>query len=375
MSDRTKADLPAVGRTFALPGDYVAGGPYGSGHINDTFRVTYRQGRTNVRYIHQRINHEVFTNPPALMENIHRVTHHIRSKWEAAGAADVARRALTLIPTGQGEAYHQDDAGAYWRTYVFVEGASTHDVLQTPAQAREAAFAFGRFQAQLADLPGPRLHETIPHFHDTPKRLDALQDAVARDVCGRAAGVAEERRFIFARSAETRHLLDLHRAGRIPERVTHNDTKLNNVMLDDTTGEGLCVIDLDTVMPGLALYDFGDMMRTALSPAAEDERDVSKVVARLDFFAALVEGYLAAAGDMLTADECEHLAFSGRLITLEIGIRFLTDYLTGDRYFKIQRPDHNLDRARTQIALVKRMEAQREEMEQAVRRIRAKHGH
>jgi len=369
VTERNKADLPAVGRSFALPGEYVRGGPFGSGHINDTFCVTYRQDGQDVRYIHQRINHQIFTNPPALMENIQRVTEHVRSKYEAAGAYDAARRALTLVLSGQGMAYHQDEAGAYWRTYLFVEGTTTYDVLQKPDQARETAFAIGQFHKQLADLPGPRLHETIPHFHHTPKRLEALYQAVERNVCGRAASVSDELQFIFARADETRRLLDLHHAGRIPERITHNDTKLNNVMLDDVTGKGVCVIDLDTVMPGLALYDFGDMMRTTLSPASEDEPDVSKVTARIEVFEALAEGYLAAAGDMLTPDEREQLAFSGRLITLEIGIRFLTDHLEGDRYFKIHRPGHNLDRARTQIALVKSMEAQDDAMQDCLRHI------
>jgi len=371
MTEPNQLDLHDIGLAFALPGEFIRGGLYGSGHINDTFCVTYRQNGQDIRYIHQRINHHVFTNPPALMENIQRVTGHVRSKWLAQGMPDAATRSLTLIPSKDGAAYVLDATGAYWRTYVFVEGASTHDVLQTPAQARETAFAIGQFQAQLTDLPGPRLHETIPHFHNTPKRLEALKLAAERDVCGRANNIHNELNFIFARADATRRLLDLHRAGRIPERITHNDTKLNNVMLDHVTGKGICVIDLDTVMPGLVLYDFGDMMRTTLSPAPEDERDRSKVTARMDIFEALAEGYLAATDDMLTPDERDHLVFSGQLITLETGIRFLTDYLEGDRYFKTHRPDHNLDRARTQIALVKSLESHEDAMQECLRSVRA----
>ncbi len=374
MNRNTPADFSPIGKAFNLPGELVEAIPYGSGHINDTFRATCRDAGRETRYILQRINHNIFKNPVALMDNIQRVTEHVRSKWAETSLPDRGRRALTLVKAADGQPLHQDAEGSYWRTYVFVEGASTYDVLQTPAQAREAAYAFGRFQAHLVDLPGPRLHETIPHFHDTPKRLDTLLAAVERDPCKRKASIKSELDFVLARAEGTRRLQDLQRAGRIPERITHNDTKLNNVMLDDQTGEGVCVIDLDTVMPGLALYDFGDMMRTALSPAAEDERDTSKVAARLEVFEALADGYLAAAGAILTPDERAQLVFSGQLITLETAIRFLTDYLEGDRYFKIHRPDHNLDRARTQIALIRSMEEQDEAMQRTVLNCLAKLG-
>jgi Ser/Thr protein kinase RdoA (MazF antagonist) len=239
-------------------------------------------------------------------------------------------------------------------------------VITTPAQAREAARAFGHFQAMLADLPAPRLEETIPRFHHTPSRFATLIAALETDACHRARDVKREIDFVTQREPVTRHLLDLHQAGRIPERITHNDTKINNVMMDPDTNEGMCVIDLDTVMPGLALYDFGDMVRTATSPAPEDERDLSKVTMRMEIFEALAEGYLAAAGSVLNPAEIDHLAYSSKLIALETGIRFLTDHLGGDTYFKIHRPNHNLDRARTQFKLVESIEAQEEQMKKSV---------
>jgi aminoglycoside phosphotransferase (APT) family kinase protein len=246
--------------------------------------------------------------------------------------------------------------------YDFITNAHTHDVIRSPEQAYQAAHAFGLFQCQLADLPGGRLHETIPNFHNTPARFANFARALAEDVCGRAQEAAPEIGFALAHENLAGVLLDLNARGDIPERVTHNDTKINNVMLDDATGKGICVIDLDTVMPGLALYDFGDLVRTSTSPAAEDETDLGKVAMQMPMYQALVAGYLDAAGGVLTPTEKAHLAFSGKLITLEIGIRFLTDFLQGDVYFKTKRPRHNLDRCRTQFALVTDIERQEDAM-------------
>lgn len=355
-------ELRPVAEQFALYGDFVEAVPYGSGHINDTYAVVFDQAGTRVRYIFQRINHRVFQNPVALMENIARVTAHLRSKLRGA----YSRQALTLVPTRARRCYHQDAAGNYWRCYLFIEGARTYDAVETPRQAFEAARAFGRFQQLLADLPPPRLHETIPDFHHTPKRLAALEAAIAADVAGRVRACGPEIDFVMKRRDLTRALLD---AG-LPERVTHNDTKLNNVMLDEVTGEGVCVIDLDTVMPGLALYDFGDQVRTTTSPAREDERDLSKVGLRREMFEALVRGYLESAGTFLTYDEKRLLVMAGKVITLEIGIRFLTDYLAGDVYFKVHRPHHNLDRCRTQFKLVESIEAQEPELTDWLKRLR-----
>jgi len=327
-------DLHAIANAFNLHGEFLSAAPYGSGHIN----------------------HTVFKNLPALMENVQRVTAHLAGK--VAAESDCSRRGLTLIATREGGWWHQDGLGNFWRVYIFIEGARTYDTAESETQAYEAARAFGRFQHWLADLPAPRLHETIPDFHNTPARVKALEQAVTADVVNRALQSKAEIEFVLQRKSWTNRVAKAS----LPERVTHNDTKLNNVMLDDATGTGICVIDLDTVMPGLVLYDFGDMVRTVTTPAKEDERDLSKVVMRFPMFAALARGYLESAGGFLTAGERQHLAFSGKLITLEIGIRFLTDFLAGDTYFKVHREGHNLDRSRAQFRLVESIEQQEEQM-------------
>ena len=354
-------DFPAICGEFAFEGRFAGGRVHGSGHINDTYAVTFDQSGRSVRYVLQRINHRVFKDVPALMENIARVCAHVSGR--VAGEPDAARRGLKLVPARDGAAYHRDPAGDCWRAYHFIENATSFDKIESPEQARVAARAFGGFQRLLADLPGPRLRETIPDFHHTRKRFEALERAIRDDAAGRAAGVAAEIDFARGQEGLVDRLLDLQARGDVPERITHNDTKLNNVMLDDATGEALCVIDLDTVMPGLALYDFGDMARSATNAAAEDERDLSRVRMQLPVFAALVEGYLAGAGSLLNAAERANLALAGRVITFEIGIRFFTDHLQGDVYFKVARPGHNLDRARNQFALVRSMEEQKAAME------------
>jgi Phosphotransferase enzyme family len=353
-------DLRSVARQFQVYGEFITADPYGTGHINDTYCAVFNQGGTPVRYIVQRINHNVFKTPVALMENVQRVTTHLSQK--GADQADVSRCGLTLIPTRDGRAWHRDAEGNYWRTYIFIENARTYDAVESPQQAFQAARAFGRFQKLLSDLPAPRLHDTVPDFHHTPSRFAKLEAAIAADSVNRAQLARPEIEFAFRHKPMTGVLL----AAGLPERVTHNDTKLNNVMLDDKTGEGICVIDLDTVMPGLALYDFGDIVRTSTSPAKEDERDLSKVQMQFPMFEALARGYLATAAEFLTKAERQHLAFSGKLITFEIGIRFLTDYLEGDVYFKVHREGHNLDRCRTQFKLVESIEHQEDRMNNLV---------
>lgn len=360
MTNKIKHDIKEIASNFLIPGDFISAAPYGSGHINDTYAACFCQGGINVRYIIQRINHNVFKNPPALMENIMRVTEHLRSKLNASACP--SRQALRLITTHDYKPYHHDAAGNYWRVYIFVEGANTYDVIKTPEQTYQAGKAFGDFQKNLVDIPGGRLHETIPDFHNTPKRMEALEKAIEKDVVNRAAGIKKEIDFALNHKNITDVLIKLNQAGKIPERITHNDTKINNVMLDDTTGEGVCVIDLDTVMPGLVHYDFGDLVRTSTSPAAEDEKDLSKVTMRMPMFESLLKGYMKTAGDFLNPTEREYLPFSGKLITFEIGIRFLTDYLSGDVYFKTHRDGHNLDRCRTQFKLVESIEEQENKM-------------
>jgi hypothetical protein len=353
---KPRHDLRSVAARFDIRGDLREAAPYGSGHINDTYAVVFNQAGSPMRYIVQRINGNVFKDPAGLMGNVERVTAHIRRKLEAAGADQVSRRVLTLVPARDGKCWQADAEGNHWRCYLFVERAKSYNQIETPRQAFAAARAFGEFQQQLADLPAPRLRDTIPNFHDTRSRFDALCQAIEQDACNRAAGVKAEIEFALRHEPLVDVLLDLQARGWLPERVTHNDCKLNNVMLDDATGEGICVIDLDTVMPGLTLYDFGDMCRTATCPTLEDERDLSKVEVRMEMFEALVGGYLAAAGGFLNPAEKGHLAFCAKLITFEIGIRFLADHLAGDRYFKIHRPGQSADRARVQFKMVESFE-------------------
>jgi Phosphotransferase enzyme family len=360
MDKNLKHNVRAVMREFQITGDFQGAAPYGSGHINDTYRAVFDQGGTQVGYLLQRINHHVFKNPAALMQNVHRVTEHLGRK--IADEPEPSRGALRLIDTRTGNFFHCDEDGNFWRVYIFVEKARTYDVVESPAQAFQAAKAFGRFQRLLADLPAPRLNDTIPGFHDTPKRFAALERAIEADAVNRAKLAKPEIAFALRCKAFVRHLLDAN----LPERVTHNDTKLNNVMFDDATSEGICVIDLDTVMPGLAVYDFGDMVRTATSPVKEDELDLSKVMMQFPMFEALARGYLESSASFLTGPEKNNLVTAGKLITFEIGIRFLADFLAGDSYFKVHRENHNLDRCRTQFKLVEEIERQEDRMNQFV---------
>ena len=363
----TDALLRRVAHSFRLLGDYAGAVPYGNGHINDTFLATFDQGGTPVRYILQRINDTVFRSPLALMENIERVTAHLRECTVRLGLPQPSRRVLTLVSSHAGTAHHVDAEGHVWRCYLFIEGARSWDVLETPGQAFQGARAFGLFQRLLAEFAGPRLHETIPRFHHTGSRLEALHAAIAADPQNRAGGARAEIEAALSRTALATALLRRYEHGEIPERITHNDTKLNNVLLDDATGDGLCVLDLDTVMPGLSLYDFGDMVRTATSPVAEDHPDAGAVHVQVPMFTAVARGYLEGAGAMVLPAERALMVTAGKLLTYETGIRFLTDHLNGDTYFRVHRPGHNLDRARTQLALLLSLEQHEEELEAIVR--------
>jgi aminoglycoside phosphotransferase (APT) family kinase protein len=274
-----------------------------------------------------------------------------------------------VIPTRDGKSFFQNGDSEVWRTFVFVEGVETYEAVQSPQQAFQAGRAFGEFQFLLVDLPGERLFETIPDFHNTRKRFAALQQAIGKDRFNRAKEAGPEIAFALKQEPVVDVILKALAKGKMPERVTHNDTKFNNVMLDVLTGEAMCVVDLDTVMPGCALYDFGDMVRTTTSPTLEDEPDLSKVRVQMPMFRKLAEGYLSTAGQFLTRTEKSYIAFSGKLITYEIGIRFLTDYLSGDTYFRIHRSGHNLDRCRTQFKLVESIERQEELMQKYVDRL------
>ncbi|MBQ4065201.1 MAG: aminoglycoside phosphotransferase family protein [Clostridia bacterium] len=358
-------ELLSILSHFALEGRPVAVEPYGCGHINSTYCVYCDRGnRPPSRVILQKINTAIFRDPDGLMRNIVLTTAHIRKKH--AGSPNVDRCTLTVIPTEEGKAYYQSENGDCYRAYVFVENSFSLQQVEDAAQFESLAATFGTFQNQLADFDAASLCETIPDFHNTEKRYEAFEEAVKADLAGRAAEVAAEIAFVRNRRADASRLLEELRAGELPLRVTHNDTKLNNVLFDADSGKALCVIDLDTVMPGLVHYDFGDSIRFGASTAAEDEKDLSKVEMDLSLFEAYTRGFLASCGEALTAKEIAYLPFSAKLLTYECGMRFLTDYLNGDTYFKIHYPEQNLDRCRTQLKLVADMEGKMERMEEIV---------
>ena len=363
--------LQHIGDQFQVHGRFLRAYPIGKGHINETYAADYDYGGKRLRLVHQTINHKVFPDPIKVMDNISLITNRMAKQLEANGDPEAARKTLTVIPLRTGEHHFLDEKGNYWRTYIFIDRTSSYDTIETPDQAEEVARAYGEFQNNLVDVPGEHLHETIPEFHHAVSRLEAFESAVAADAKNRAQSVKSQIQFVRDRESDCRLLVDYLSSGELPLRVTHNDTKLNNVLFDDSSGKAICVVDLDTVMPGSVLYDFGDMVRTATSPALEDERDLSKVEMQLPMFEALVKGYWDSAGTFLNQIEIDHLPFSGKLLSLVIGMRFLTDHLNGDVYFKVRRPDHNLDRAKVQFKLVESIERQTDLMREAVERISA----
>lgn len=370
MATETRHDLGEIVRHFAIDGCFLEADPIRAGHINDTYACRFSIGSGTVRYVFQRINHHVFREPEKLMENVVRVTAYARERIIAAGG-DPERETLNLVAAVEGGFFHRTAGGDYWRAYKYIEGANSYNLVRDHRDAYHAARAFGRFQRLLCDLPGARLHETIPGFHHTPGRFAALVAAVESDPVNRAAAARDEIAFALAREEDTHVATDLLARGILPERVTHNDTKLNNVLLDEVTGEGICVIDLDTIMPGSVLYDFGDLVRFTAATAAEDERDLGRVGVDLAVFNQLARGYLDGAREILVPAEWDHLAYAGKLLTLECGMRFLTDYLQGDTYFKTHREGHNLDRCRTQFKMVAEMEREMGRLEAVIRQYRA----
>ena len=342
--------------------------PFGSGHINDTYLLTLELGDMgDMSALLQRMNREIFTKPVELMENIVGVTSYLREKILENGG-DPERETLNIIPAKDGKAYYVDSKGEYWRSYKFITDARCYDRVEKPEDFYESAVAFGNFQRLLAEYPAETLHETIKGFHDTQARFEVFKQAVTQDVCGRAASVGREIEFVLAHEETARVFGELQKKGQVPLRVTHNDTKLNNIMIDNTTRKGICVIDLDTVMPGLAMNDFGDSIRFGASTAAEDEKDLSKVSCSMELFEIYVKGFLQGCAGSLTPKEVELLPMGAKVMTYECGMRFLTDYLQGDHYFKIHREGHNLDRARTQFKLVEDMEAKWDIMRKIVSR-------
>ena len=353
---------------FAFEGIIVYAKPHGNGHINDTFLLEFQiGGMGSLKVILQKMNREIFQNPIELMENIVGVTTHLKRKILESGG-DPEQETLNLIPAKDGKYYFVDSRGEYWRAYRFITGATCYDQVKRPEDFYECAVAFGHFQKMLSDYPAGTLHETIKGFHDTKARFQVFRDAVEKDVCGRAALVKDEIQFVLDREDVTEVFGKLLEQGELPLRVTHNDTKLNNIMIDDVTGKGICVIDLDTVMPGLAMNDFGDSIRFGASTAAEDEKNLDKVSCSMKLFELYTKGFLQECGDSLTAREIEMLPMGAKVMTLECGMRFLTDYLEGDHYFKIHREEQNLDRSRTQFKLVADMEKKWDVMQQIVRK-------
>jgi len=361
-------ELNTIVSHFEIDGRFLMGEPYGCGHINSTYCLYFdRENRPPMRVILQKINTAIFQDADGLMNNITLVTEHIRKK--NAGSPNADRCTLTVIPTVDGEPYYRSENGDCYRAYVFVENSFSLQQVENADQFESLAATFGKFQNQLADFDASQLVESIPNFHNTAKRFEAFEQAVEADLAGRAATVADEIAFAKARKEDASLLLNELRAGNLPLRVTHNDTKLNNVLFDADSSKAVCVIDLDTVMPGLVHYDFGDSIRFGAATAAEDEKDLSKVEMDLGLFEAYTRGFLASCGKALTEKEIEYLPFSAKLMTYECGIRFLTDYLNGDTYFKIHYPDQNLDRCRTQFKLVADMEEKMEAMKAIVKRL------
>lgn len=366
--------IARISDQFAITGTFLYGKEIKTGHINTTYLACYLTDEGHKeRYIIQRINDYVFPDPVLVMKNVEKVTRHIR--WKVLRRSkSTAGQALTLYPARGGRNYiNLPEEGGLWRCYNNIEGTHTYDVVENTTQAYQAGYAFGAFQELVSDMEPSDLKESIVNFHHTPTRYAALQEAVAADEMGRLAHCQAEVDLIQSIAADLSRLIEQQEQGILPTRITHNDTKINNVMLNETTDEAVCVIDLDTVMPGLSLYDFGDMVRTATCKAEEDEADLSRVQMEMELFQALCKGYLDAAHEFLCPAETKQLAFSGWLITMEIGIRFLTDYLRGDKYFRVSLPDHNLIRARNQLALAKSIKQQLPEMEAYVQELLAEY--
>lgn len=358
--------IESAKKAFDLGAEIISCERYGNGHINDSFLAVSADGS---RYILQRMNHEIFTDPEGLMDNIESVTSFLRSKIEQKGG-DPKRETLNVVRTKDGNIFYKDEIGCYWRVFLFIEDATSFDQVENKEDFYQSAVSFGNFQNLLAEFDASKLNETIPNFHNTPVRYETFMKAVKEDACGRAASVQKEIDFFINHKNDMALCADKLTAGELPLRVTHNDTKLNNIMIDNATGKGICVIDLDTVMPGLAIFDFGDSIRFGANTAAEDERDLSKVSLDLDLFEAYVKGYLEGCNGSLTDAEIEMLSYGAKTMTMECGMRFLTDYLEGDHYFRIHREGHNLDRCRTQIALVEDMERKWDKMQEIVNQYR-----
>lgn len=350
---------------FAFEGEYVDAVEMTSGNINNTYRLEYRLNGAPIYYTLQHINRYVFKDPKMVMENIERVTDHLRTSYIAEGT-DPTRHVLHLIPTVTGDTLYIDAEGNYWRAYHFISSATPYDAPEKPVHLFETGRAFGEFQKRLYDFPADLLHETIPDFHNTTKRFYTFVASIAADKAHRAREVEDEIEFMFEHRRMMNSIVRRLESGELPLRVTHNDTKINNVLIDDATDKAICVIDLDTVMPGSSLYDFGDAVRFCASTAAEDEADTSRIKLDLERYRLFAEGFLSEVNGFLQPDEIHLLPLGVQVITCELAMRFLTDYIDGDLYFKVRSPRHNLIRARAQMALLRDIESKADEMQRII---------
>lgn len=361
-------DLEKIFGCFMAEAKYLTGYSFGPGHIHDTYRIK-TAGNESDDYILQRLNTNVFRDIPRLQENMERVTTHLRQKISAMPGSDVKRECLTLMPAADtGKSFFVDGESNFWRMFIFISDHRSYERVDSYNRAFEGGRIIGQFQSMLADMPGEPLHETIPDFHNIVRRLDTFHQVIEKDPAGRVTSVIREIEEIVSREEEMKVIIMLGEEGRIPLRITHNDTKFNNILFDGND-RALLIIDLDTVMPGYVHYDFGDAIRTATNRADEDSEDLSSVSMDIDIYRAYAEGYLRAARETLNDTETEYLAFAPKLLTYIMATRFLTDYIDGDIYYKIRYPQHNLQRNRVQIALLKDMEAQYEKMVQIIKNI------
>lgn len=369
MSSYSEIDLLGIAENFDILGKCISAVPYGEGHINSTYLATFDEVTNNSRYILQLINTNVFKNPDELMFNISNVTKYLLDIIIKNGG-DCERETMQVVNTKKGRLFYRTLEGDCFRCYKFVEDSICYQTIQKPEDFFNCGSAFGNFQKLLSDYPAKELYETIKNFHNTVDRYRQLDEAIKEDKVGRLSEVKAEIEFALGRREAAAELVNALDSGKIPYRVTHNDTKLNNILFDAQSNKCICVIDLDTIMPGAAAYDFGDSIRFGASTGAEDEKDLSKIEMSLELFETFAKGYMSVAKEFLTDDEVDSLSVGAKIMTLECGVRFLTDYLNGDTYFKIHRPEHNLDRCRTQFKLVADMETKMDEMKKIVRKYR-----
>lgn len=366
ISKLSNEEIEAIMANFRVNGSLLRFCPLGQGHIHDTYLVELNDNNEIKKYTFQRINTLVFREPELMMANWEKVTRHVGEKIAQLEGDKASRRSLRPVLSQSGQSYYRNPQGEYWRVYHYVDGCHTIETATTPEQAFEAGRAFGHFQKLIVDLSPDEMYETIPFFHHTPRRFERFLQVIEKASPERKAKAAEAISFALQRQSLVSLVTEGLSSGRLPVRVTHNDTKINNVLFDDETGRGLCVIDLDTTMPGSPLYDFGDLVRTGTCSAAEDETDLDLVAMDINLFAAVAEGYLSETADLLVEAEKQLLVMAGPLITFTIGLRFLTDYLEGDIYFKTRYPEHNLDRAKSQFKLLRSMEEQHQQMQKVI---------